>query len=55
MIDPTFFDYKTKRAMRQNGIKENTYSLYQKDLIIKELTRLRHKKYGEVEVSRKLL
>lgn len=46
MIDPTFFDYQTKKVMRHNSLKDSACNLYHKDLIVKELTRLRHKKYG---------
>ena len=54
MIDPTFFDYKTKKVMKYNSIKDSSNNLYQKDLIVKELMRLRHKKYGVEEFGKRL-
>jgi len=39
MIDPTYFDSQTKKALQSNKYKGGS-KLYQKDLIVKELLNL---------------
>ena len=44
MIDPTFFDYKTKKALKHSQTKQNQ-KLYSKDLIIKQLMQMQQIKF----------
>ena len=52
MIDPTFFDPQTKRALHDRKYKGDS-KLFQKDLIVKELLNLQQRKFPYINVSKK--
>ena len=51
MIDPTFFDYDTKKTFRQMQLKQDQ-KLYDKDFIINQLVQLSQNKYSSQKKNR---
>ncbi|CDW79336.1 UNKNOWN [Stylonychia lemnae] len=51
MIDPTFYDQKTKKYFRQKSMKES-YTVYQKDFIVQKLVDLQNQKLSQMNDSR---
>ena len=47
MIDPTFFDPKTKSVLRQKGLNNN-YRVYKEEQIVKQLLDINAKRMSKV-------